>query len=116
LSAIPIAGQIYRCVRRLGLHILIVADEAGNLYEYIQPPENTAPTRWNCICHPDLTYRRPHLTCMAFCRVKRVAQGKLPNLIPIMVYRMLIHFDRPHARIKNFILKSWLTVAEWLAN
>ncbi len=101
-----------------GPHAVILCDVAdGRMYMRITPPENVKITPWNCICHPKLPYMRPHFTCRMFCRTKRVAQGKLPLLIPVRRYRMYIQLGRPHARFKDWLLRKFLLpIAEWLAN
>jgi hypothetical protein len=89
----------------------------GRLYQQITPPENIQLTPWNCICHPQLHYRRPHFTCLMFCRIKRAAQGKMPSIIPVSQYRFYIHLDRAHAHFKDWLLRKFvLPIAEWLAN
>jgi hypothetical protein len=88
----------------------------GKLYMKMTPP-NVAVTRWNCICHPNAHYRRPHFTCLMFCRLKRVAQGKLPAIIPVSRYRMYIQLDRSHAALKDWLLRKIVfPIAEYLAN
>jgi hypothetical protein len=89
----------------------------GSLYMKLTPPTNVKATRWNCICHPNTHYRRPHFTCLAFCRLKRVAQGKLPALIPVGRYKMYIQLDRAHAHMKDWLLRKIVfPIAEYLAN
>lgn len=103
---------------RFGPHTLVMRDIAdGQLYMQITPPVNVETSRWNCICHPELNYRRPHFTCQTFCRIKRVAQGKLSPTIPVSQYRMYIHLGRPHAAFKDWLLRKFmLPIAEFLAN
>lgn len=103
---------------RFGPHTLVMRDVLdGSLCMQITPPANVPVTRWNCICHPELNYKRPHFTCVAFCRIKRVVQGKLPPAIPVSRYRMYIQLDRPHARFKDWLLRKLVfPIAEWLAN
>jgi hypothetical protein len=101
-----------------GPNAMIMRDALdGHLYLRMTPPANVKVTRWNCICHPELGYRRPHFTCLAFCRIKRVAQGKLPVTIPVTWYRMYIHQGRAHARLKDWLLRKFVfPIAELLAN
>ena len=103
---------------RFGPHAMVMRDVLdGRLYMQMTPPTNIAVTPWNCVCHPQLHYRRPHFTCRAFCRIKRVAQGKLPSIIPVGRYRMYVQLDRPHARLKGWLLRKLVfPIAEWLAN
>jgi hypothetical protein len=103
---------------RFGPDAVVMRDVAdGRLYMGMTPPTNVKVTRWNCICHPQLHYKRPHFTCLMFCRIKRVAQGKLPSTIPVNLYRMYIHLGRPHARFKDWLLRKFvLPIAEFLAN
>ncbi len=105
-------------VEPFGPHAFIMRDVAdGRMYMQITPPENVKITPWNCICHPNLHYRRPHFTCRMFCRTKRVAQGKLSPLIPVWRYHMYVQLDRPHAHFKDWLLRKFLLpIAEWLAN
>jgi hypothetical protein len=102
---------------RLGPYGLVMRDVVdGRMYMHMTPPLAKV-TRWNCICHPELKYRRPHFTCLMFCRLKRVAQGRLLPLIPVSRYRMYIQLDRPHAHFKDWLLRKFvLPIAEWLAN
>lgn len=114
-------GEVERpliLVERLGPYAILGMDPStGRLFQRINPPATIQPTGWNCICHPELQYKRPHFTCRAFCRIKRVAQGKLPPLIPVNRYRMYIQLDRVHARFKDWLLRKFvLPIAEWLAN
>lgn len=103
---------------RFGPYALIMRDVAdGRLYMQLSTPEGVKVTRWNCICHPNLHYRRPHFTCLLFCRTKRMVQGKLPPLIPVSRYLMYVHLDRSHARLKDWLLRKFMfPIAEWLAN
>ncbi|MGA8856203.1 MAG: hypothetical protein WB643_03445 [Candidatus Bathyarchaeia archaeon] len=103
---------------RFGPHALIMRDVLdGRLYMQITPPPNVKVTPWNCICYPELHYRRPHFTCLTFCRIKRVARGKLPGTIPVNRYQMYLHLGRPHAGFKDWLLRKFaLPIAEWLAN
>lgn len=103
---------------RFGPHALVMRDVVdGCLYMQMMPPANVEVTPWNCICHPNLRYRRPHFTCLTFCRIRRVAQGKLPSAIPVSWYRMYIHLGRPHAHFKDWLLRKFVfPIAEWLAN
>lgn len=103
---------------RFGLHALVMRDVIdGHLYMCMTPPGNVKVTSWNCICHPELHYRRPHFTCLTFCRIKRVAEGRLPATIPVGWYRMYIHLDRPHAVVKDWLLRKIVfPITEYLAN
>jgi hypothetical protein len=103
---------------RFGPHAMVMRDISdGKLYMQMTPPENVQVTPSNCICHPQLHYRRPHFTCLTFCRIKRVAQGKLPPVILVSRYQMYIHLDRAHARFKDWLLRKFvLPIAEALAN
>jgi hypothetical protein len=102
---------------RFGPHAIVVRDVAdGRMYLQMMPP-TVKVTRWNCICHPELHYSRPHFTCVMFCRLKRAAQGKLPSTIPVNLYRMYVHVGRPHATFKDWLLRKFVfPIAEWLAN
>jgi hypothetical protein len=103
---------------RFGPNAMVMRDVLdGRLYMRITPPANVEVTPWNCICHPQLHYRRPHFTCLAFCRVKRVAQGKLPSIIPVGRYLMYVQLNRKHAAFKQWLLRKFvLPIAEFLAN
>jgi len=103
---------------QFGPHALVMRDVLdGSLCMQMTPPANVPATRWNCICHPELNYKRPHFTCLAFCRVKRVAQGELPSSIPVSWYRMYIRLGRPHAAFKDWLLRKFVfPIAEYLAN
>lgn len=103
---------------RFGPNALVMRDVLdGSLCMQMTPPDNVPATRWNCICHPELNYKRPHFTCVAFCRIKRVVQGKLPPTIPVSRYRMYIHLGRSHAGFKDWLLRKFvLPIAEALAN
>jgi hypothetical protein len=76
---------------RFGPYAVIMRDVGdGRLYMQLSMPEGVKVTRWNCICHPKITYRRPHFTCLLFCRTKRMVQSKLPPLIPVSRYLMYV--------------------------
>ena len=92
---------------RFGPHTMIMRDVIdGRLYMQMTPPANVTVTPWNCICHPQLNYKRPHFTCRAFCRIKRVAQGKFPATIPVGRYQMYVQLDRRHAQFKGWLLEK----------
>jgi len=102
-----------------GPYVVIMRDiMTGRLFmQMTLPGPDIRVTRWNCICHPELNYKRPHFTCLAFCRIKKAAQGKLPATIPVSWYRMYIHLGRPHAAFKDWLLRKFVfPIAEWLAN
>lgn len=103
---------------QFGPYALIMRDVAdGRLYMQLTAPEGAVITPWNCICHPNLHYKRPHFTCRMFCRLKRVAQGKLPLMIPVSRYLIYVHLDRGHPRFKDWLLRKFVfPIAEWLAN
>jgi hypothetical protein len=71
---------------------------------------------------------RPHFTCL-FCRIRRLHYGKMDKskyhynskmriVMPqdCQTYVLFIDNKRPHARIKEQILKRMLTICEWLSN
>ena len=102
---------------RFGPHAMVMRDVLDGSLCMQMTPANVTVTPWNCICHPELHYGRPHFTCLAFCRIKRVAQGKLPSTIPVSRYRMYIHLGRPHAAFKGWLLRKFVfPIAEYLAN
>jgi hypothetical protein len=103
---------------RFGPNAMVMKDVVdGRLYMQLTLPANAKVTPWNCICHPDRHYGRPHFTCLMFCRTKSLAQGKLPATIPVNLYRMYIHLGRPHARFKDWLLRKLVfPIGEWLAN
>ena len=60
--------------------------------------------------------KRFHFTCLK-CRRKRAEEGRIPELIRVVPYTLLIWKDRPLARVKNRLLKAVLTLVEvFLAN
>jgi len=62
------------------------------------------------LCGHDL--KRFHFSCLR-CRMRRVALGKLPGLMHVTPYILLIRADRP--MIVSFLLKNVLSIAEHLA-
>lgn len=63
------------------------------------------------LCGMDL--KRPHLTCITSCRIRRVYYGKLPNinqLERIVELRVMKH--RRLAPLKDAIMKEALTLVE----
>jgi hypothetical protein len=71
---------------------------------------------------------RPHFTCL-FCRVRRFFYGKMDKnkyhynskmriVMPqdCQTYVLFIDNKRPHAKIKEQVLKRLLTICEWLSN
>jgi len=64
------------------------------------------------LCHFHMA--RPHLTCL-HCKLRRVESGEMPDTILVELYTLAIWLDRPHARLKSWLLKPVLSIAELLA-
>jgi len=65
------------------------------------------------LCGFDL--KRPHLTCIAGCRIRRVYYGKLPNTIEldrIEFYELRVLKRRRFNRLKDILMKQALSLIE----
>ena len=54
-----------------------------------------------------------HFTCFS-CRIRRAYIGKMPLIIPVSVYTVLISGNR--SPIKVFLFRKLASILEWLAN
>jgi hypothetical protein len=59
--------------------------------------------------------KRPHLTC-GCCGWRLMKEGKRKPVEPCTLYFLTIMHNRRFKTVKNWLLKKWLSVAEYLAN
>lgn len=100
----------------------IFIDELGQNWQYLNiitqemmKPQKHPIGSMPCqsLCGHNL--HRFHFTCF-FCRARKIYSDQMPNMFLVVNYSLLIRKDRPNSKMKDFILKRWLTIAEWLAN
>jgi hypothetical protein len=102
----------------LNPNLIIGVDDKGNSFKVVTLPDhpNVKPHFFGpkCVnlCGYDL--RRPHLTC-GCCGWRLVKEGKRKPVEPCTVYFLTIMHNRRFP-LKNWLLKRWLSVAEYLAN
>jgi hypothetical protein len=64
------------------------------------------------ICGQNL--HRPHLTCRV-CRYRKIADRKLPNVVPVKIYVLSMGTNRRFERLQAWLVKKLLAVVEYLA-
>lgn len=94
---------------------MLVEDvETHDLYQIFlfRPRQGSASRGAPCsdLCGHDL--KRFHFSCLR-CRMRRVVLGKLPGILHVTPYILLIRTDRP--RLIQVLLKNILSIAEHLA-
>jgi hypothetical protein len=79
----------------------------------LQMPRHRFAMACRSLCGFDL--KRPHLTCVTGCRIRRVYYHKLPNTVElarIELYELRILKHRRFARLKDTIMKHTLSLVE----
>jgi hypothetical protein len=101
----------------------VVVDEGtGQAYQYVNTKGYTESKRrglgFPCqgLCEQVLI--RPHMTCVAFCAIRRVLSGEIPEIVPITPYILLrLHTKYRHLpTLKDAIVKKLLVIVEWLVS
>jgi hypothetical protein len=104
---------------RLNENLIIAIDDSGNSFKVVTLPKHNEVKPHllgpKCIglCGYDL--RRPHLTC-GCCGWRLVKEGKRGPVEPCTMYFLTIMHNRKHRKLKDWLLKKWLSVAEYIAN
>jgi len=110
---------------RLGPDVIIASDKNGQAYQITVPSIKKGVKRHllspGCVDLCGYELHRPHLCCVANvfgvgCRLPRVRDGKLAEMIPVRIYFLSIQENRKARIVKDFLLKKLLSVAEVLAN
>ena len=101
---------------------VVVDEETGQAYQYVNTRGYTESKNqglgFGCqgLCEQNL--HRPHLTCVAFCAIRRVLSGEIPEIVPVTPYILLrLHNKYRHLpTLKDAIVKKLLVIIEWLAS
>jgi hypothetical protein len=109
---------------RFGPNLVIATDRQGQAFQVTVPTSHKVKRfRFSPKCVDLCGYElhRPHLCCVmnlfgCGCRLPRVKAGKLPAVIPVSVYFLAMQDNRRFLRVKRFLLKKVLSIAEILAN
>lgn len=101
---------------------VVVDEETGQAYQYVnvkgyERSENHG-LGFGCqsLCSQRLI--RPHMTCVAFCAIRRVLSGEIPEIVPVTPYILLrLHNKYRHLpALKDVIAKKLLVILEWLVS
>ena len=91
----------------------VIRDPKGQVWQKFLVGSNPTPKNVRSVscsrCRNKL--KRFHATCLK-CRRKKAAEGRIPKMIRVQPYTLLILKDRPLAKIKDRLLKAVLTLVE----
>jgi len=106
-------------VLKLTPYMNLAVDEKGVSYKVLSLPDHKGVKRGRfspkCTNFCGYSLMRPHFTCSC-CGWRMLKEGKRKPVEPCTPYILYIMHSRNHRRLKDWLLKKWLSVAEYLAN
>jgi len=115
------AVQGLKTVLNLDSNFVIAINRKGEAFQVtVLAPKLDAPLScWfgpKCVRYCGFRLRRWHLTCLFACRYRALEKGKISAVEPVETYFLGVLKNRRFKRVKGFLLKKVLAVAECLAN